>query len=324
MSSGDRKGGDLKGVYFTYTQGLVLSLYSHYTIRLMYNLVYIRWYPVLRGRWVLFESCTQTYTHTCCIHTMLDFLAFKYKINESFYVIPGRCGAFYPQQAEIKHTPFATYTSTHTTNMNTREGKNYEKLSSGFSSNSVSDIQKRIVRTIPLVWFVSSFGFLRTSGSTQAGKWGKNVKETFLEWLNLNECSAGIFTVFSRLNCKKLATKSSIFVNISKSTVFHCAELFANASYFVSELLFVRSSSSGSGGAEQNAIINIPTFSTISPAALLHLSKVDTNYFDASAPRNVTALEGKSAFLSCRIRPSLNRTLNVSTKRKDKSLMISF
>lgn len=46
-------------------------------------------------------------------------------------------------------------------------------------------------------------------------------------------------------------------------------------------------------------------------------------YFDPMTPKNVTALSGKSAYLSCRVRNLGNKTVNTYNKRSGRKMNVS-
>lgn len=57
-----------------------------------------------------------------------------------------------------------------------------------------------------------------------------------------------------------------------------------------------------------------PIAATVPTAAYTHPKWMEP-YFDPSTPRNVTALMGKSAYLSCRVRNLANKTVSGSEKK---------
>lgn len=117
------------------------------------------------------------------------------------------------------------------------------------------------------------------------------------------------------IDCKTIKFIYYLQTDFNK-TLLHS---FCNIFYFcVTEIFYVQAGVYGSG-TSQNSIPETapmatttkePELATLPASTLALINKID-NYFDTSTPRNVTALVGKSAYLSCRVRPNGNRTVNV-------------
>lgn len=82
--------------------------------------------------------------------------------------------------------------------------------------------------------------------------------------------------------------------------------------------LYVRGGVYGSGaGAGYNALPD--QGGTVSPAPAISPSRFEP-YFDTMTPRNVTALVGKSAYLSCRVRNLGNKTVSALIYRNTRNM----